>query len=158
MAAASERPRATRADWQSVAWPEDERGWARLVEALASDRLELEAVNRELVATSRVDPADLADDRRVAERAGLADARRELGMVRAALHNIAQRSPAGGEVAYDAADEDEDQMADALVQYLVRTGYADVRTEEPEPGHYVYHIQVDWPKLRALAAEHGLTL
>ena len=44
---------------------------------------------------------------------------------------------------------------DVLIQYLVRPGYAEVRTEEPQPGNYVYYIRVDWPKLRALAAAEG---
>ena len=46
-------------------------------------------------------------------------------------------------------------MADVLIQYLVRPGYAEVRTEEPEPEHYVYCVRVDWTRLRALAEEQG---
>ena len=29
-------------------------------------------------------------------------------------------------------------------------GYAEVRTEEPNPARYVYYVRIDWPKLRAL--------
>ena len=34
-----------------------------------------------------------------------------------------------------------DTWADILIQYLVRVGYADVRTEEPDPWHYLYWIR-----------------
>jgi hypothetical protein len=30
-----------------------------------------------------------------------------------------------------------------------------VRTEEPQPGQYVYYIRVDWPRLKKLAADQG---
>jgi hypothetical protein len=45
-----------------------------------------------------------------------------------------------------------------LIQYLVRPGYAEVRTEEPAAGSYVYYIRVNWSKLRALAEEQGYRL
>jgi hypothetical protein len=30
-----------------------------------------------------------------------------------------------------------------------------VRTEESQPGQYIYFIRVDWPRLRALADAQG---
>jgi hypothetical protein len=42
-----------------------------------------------------------------------------------------------------------------LIQYLVRPGYAEVRTEEREPWQYRYWIRVAWDRLRLLAAEAG---
>jgi hypothetical protein len=62
------------------------------------------------------------------------------------------------EVPFDSTRPDEDALADVLIQYLVRPGYAEVRTEEPSAGSYVYFIRVDWPKLRALAEEQGYPL
>jgi hypothetical protein len=59
------------------------------------------------------------------------------------------------EVPYDSREPVQNRMADLLIQYLVRPGYAEVRTDEPEPEHYVYYIRVDWPRLRALAEEQG---
>ena len=56
---------------------------------------------------------------------------------------------------YDSRKPTEDNAADVLIQYLVRPGYAEVRTEEPEPGHYVYYIRIDWPRLRDLAKDQG---
>ena len=46
-------------------------------------------------------------------------------------------------------------MADVLIQYLVRPGYAEVRTEEPEHERYVYYIRVDWARLRSLSEAQG---
>jgi hypothetical protein len=57
-------------------------------------------------------------------------------------------------VPYDGADPRRDAQADLLIQYLVRPGHADVRTEEPRPGQYVYWIQVHWDELRRLVEEH----
>ena len=50
---------------------------------------------------------------------------------------------------------DQNRAADVLIQYLVRPGYAEVRTEEPGPERYVYHIRVDWPRVRRLAEAQG---
>ena len=41
------------------------------------------------------------------------------------------------EASYDSADPRQDQLADVLIQYLVRTDYAQVRTTERGPGQYV---------------------
>ena len=49
----------------------------------------------------------------------------------------------------------EDSAADVLIQYLVRPGYAEVRTDEPQPGRYVYYIRVDWTRLREFAQQQG---
>ena len=45
--------------------------------------------------------------------------------------------------------------AELLIQYLVRPGYAEVRTEETEPWQYRYWIRVAWDRLRQLAVEAG---
>ena len=61
---------------------------------------------------------------------------------------------------FDSRNTLQNQQADMLIQYLVRPGYAEVRTEEPQPAAYVYYIRVDWPRLRGLAEStgHPLTL
>ena len=56
---------------------------------------------------------------------------------------------------YDSREASQDAAADVLIQYLVRPGYAEVRTDEPQPERYVYYIRVDWPRLRNLAREQG---
>jgi hypothetical protein len=138
-------------------WRSEERGLATLLDALTRDLIEVEAVERERLATSRRSLADLQRDQERLERDELAEARRELDDFRAALTDARQRSgPEGAaEVPFDSRDPDQNEAADVLIQYLVRPGYAEVRTEEPVPEQYVYYIRVDWPRLRALAESLG---
>jgi hypothetical protein len=157
MLRSTERPARPRRDWSTPAWPDDERVYAGLLDALTRDLIDIAGTERQLVATAEVDPEEMAENQRRLEREELEEARRELGSFRAGLEE-ARAAGEGAEVAFDAADPHRDDLADALIQYLVRPDYAAVRTEEPSPGHYVYHVQVDWPKLRTLAAELGYTV
>jgi hypothetical protein len=141
-------------------WNADERAFAALLDALTRDRLEMQAVERELSATSRTSLAEVQQAQDKVERDELAEARRELDAFRAALFDAWQRAAGrdGAEVPYDSRDAAQDAAADVLIQYVVRPGYAEVRTEEPQPDRYVYHIRVDWDRLRALAEEQGQPL
>jgi hypothetical protein len=134
-------------------WSNDDRAYASLLDALTRDRVEAEALERELSTPARGDIGDVKQ----LERDELEEARRELDAFRRALDTIHHRT--GGddraEVPFDSGQPTEDAAADVLIQYLVRPGYAEVRTEEPDPGHYVYYIRVDWVKLRSLAEEQG---
>jgi hypothetical protein len=136
-------------------WRTDERAYAALLDALTRDRLEVEAVEREMNAGRSV--ADLKEAHHRAERDELAEARRELDDFRSALAEVRKRTVQDerAEVPYDSSKPAENAAADVLIQYLVRPGYAEVRTEEPQPGQYVYYVRVDWQRLRALAAEQG---
>jgi hypothetical protein len=136
-------------------WRSDERGFASLLDALTRDRLEVEAVERELQATSRRSLAEVQQDQERAEKDELAEARRELDDFRAAMADVHQRGGDHREVPYDSRTPEQNRSADVLIQYLVRPGYAEVRTEEPDPEHYVYNIRVDWPRLRTLADAQG---
>ena len=62
------------------------------------------------------------------------------------------------EVRLDANDPLQNSMADGLIQFLVRSRLAAVRNEEPEPGHYVYYVSVDWQALRRFASAAGVNL
>jgi hypothetical protein len=143
-------------------WRSDERGYASLLDALTRDLIEVEAVERERLATSRRSLAELQEDQQRAARDELAEARRELDAFRAAMADVRHRGGHDGvaEVPYDSQDQTQNRAADVLIQYLVRPGYAEVRTEEPGPAHYVYFIRVDWARLRSLAESvgHPLTL
>jgi hypothetical protein len=134
-------------------WGANDRAYAALLDALTRDRLETEAMEREISAPAQQTPIDAGK----LERAQLDEARRELDGFRDALADVHARS--GGidqaEVGFDSRTPEQDAAADVLIQYLVRPGYADVRTSEPSAEHYVYFIRVDWPKLRRLAAEQG---
>lgn len=137
-------------------WSSDDRAYAVLLDALTRNRVEAEALERELSAPAR---GDVADPKQM-EREELDEARRELDEFRTALDAMHQRTAGDDrqEVAFDSTQPADDAAADVLIQYLVRPGYAEVRTEEPEAGHYVYWIRVDWAKLRSLAAEEGSPL
>jgi hypothetical protein len=117
----------------------------------------VEAVEREMSATARRSLAEVQEAHQRAERDELAEARRELQDFREVLADVRQRGGTDGraEVPYDSAKPEQNEAADLLIQYLVRPGYAEVRTEEPQPEHYVYYIRVDWPRLRELAREQG---
>lgn len=141
----------------SLDWRSDERAYASLLDALTRDRLEVEAVEREMQATARRSLADVHEDQQRAERDELAEARRELDEFRTAMTDVRERSGTDGrgEVPYDSREQSQNSAADVLIQYLVRPGYAEVRTEEPQPGQYVYYLRVDWPRLRELAQAQG---
>ncbi|HLZ27823.1 MAG TPA: hypothetical protein VKV73_10925 [Chloroflexota bacterium] len=138
-------------------WRTDERAYAALLDALTRDRLEVEGVEREMQATALRSLAEVQNDQHRAERSELAEARRELHDFRAAMTDVRQRGKPDGqsEVPYDGRDPEQSAAADVLIQYLVRPGYAEVRTEEPQPGHYVYYVTVDWSRLRELADAQG---
>jgi len=137
-------------------WRSDERAYASLLDALTRDRLEVEAVEREMQATAR-SVAEVQQAQQRAERDELAEARRELDDFRSAMADMRTRSGPDGknEVPYDSRDRVQNAAADVLIQYLVRPGYAEVRTEESQPGQYIYSIPVDWVRLRALAEAKG---
>jgi hypothetical protein len=141
-------------------WRGDDRAYASLLDALTRDRLGVEALEREREATSRRSLAELQDDQQRAARDELAEARRELQEFRTAMDDARRRGGVNGdaEVPYDSCDAAQNRGADVLIQYLVRPGYAEVRTEEPEPEHYIYYIRVDWPRLRSLADAQGHAL
>jgi hypothetical protein len=131
----------------------EDRAYAALMDGLTRDRVETEALDREMSAPA----SRAATDFKQLERSELDEARRELAAFRWALENTHQRTAGSerAEVPYDSAKPNEDSAADVLIQYLVRPSYAEVRTEEPEPGHYIYYIRVDWPKLRDFARQLG---
>lgn len=62
------------------------------------------------------------------------------------------------ELALDDRRNDENAIADALVQFLVRPHLASSHTEQTEPNHYTYYITVDWSQLAQVAAEGGVDL
>ena len=139
-------------------WHPDERTYATLLTALTRDLVEQRTDVIEMEASSRRSMADVLEEEKREERDALAESRRELGLFRAALDDLRARGGQDGEASYDSADPQQDGWSDVLIQYLVRPGYAEVRTDEPEAGHYVYCIRADWPRLEALAREAGAPL
>jgi hypothetical protein len=131
--------------------------YAALLDALTRDRLEEEEHEAERLATSRRSLGDVQEDLERVERAELAEARHDAGAFRAALDDARARGGPDGaaEVPYDSRDPVDNMRVDLLIQNLVRPGYAEVRTEEPEPNRYVYHLRVDWSALRDLSLKLG---
>lgn len=152
-------PRRWRRGMGALDWTSDERAYGLLLDALARDLAEAEAVDQQLDAHARRSSASLQADLDRVQQEERAAAQRELGAFRAALEDARARGgQAGVEVPYDATIPEQDAFADVLIHYLVRPGYASVRTEEPRPGRYVYWIQVDWPRIASLAEELGAPL
>ena len=134
-------------------WAGEDRAYASLLDALTRDRVEAEVMEREITAPAQQNVPDV----KKLERAELDEARRELDEFRLALADVHNRGAGSdqAEVAFDSQNPQHDAAAEVLIQYLVRPGYAEVRTTEPSVEHYIYYIRVDWPKLRQLAQEQG---
>src|SRR2546428_5298327 len=129
-------PRRWLSGFGNFEWRTDERAYASLLDALTRDRLETEAVEREMQTAARRSLAEVQQDQQRAERDELAEARRELDDFRAAIDDVRKRGDGDDrkEVPYDSRDPKQSAAADVLIQYLVRPSYAEVRTEEPQPG------------------------
>jgi hypothetical protein len=139
---------------------EEDRAYGGLLQALARQLAAKEATTKEMDATARRPMADIRESASATETDRRHDARQRVGVFRSALEDAYARS--GGdparEVPFDGADQQQDTLADVLIQYVVRTEYGTVRTDEPSPGHYVYSITCDWNRLRQLAEENGHAL
>jgi hypothetical protein len=64
----------------------------------------------------------------------------------------------GGAIALDDRDPDENAMASALIEYLVRFELAESNSHDVGDNQYVYDIAVDWDRLREVAAANGQRL
>src|SRR6476661_3718884 len=108
------RPRPWLSGFGALDWRSDERAYASLLDALTRDRLEVEAVEREMQAGARRSMADVQEDQQRAERDELAEARRELHDFRSAMSDVRERSGSEGrdEVPYDGRDETQNAAAD----------------------------------------------
>jgi hypothetical protein len=68
------------------------------------------------------------------------------------------REAGGDAISLDDRDPEQNQMADALVHFLVGPGIATSRTRETTSRHYIYTIWIDWSKLFAVAREAQIDL
>lgn len=64
----------------------------------------------------------------------------------------------GDEIVLDDRNPEENEMASALIDFLVRFDLATSHSREVEDQHYVYVINVDWDRLGVFAATNGQTL
>lgn len=135
-------------------------GVERLLNVLIDrEILRLEEKNVELTAGPRVSAETVDANQHVEadrERQRVSDLG---GAFAAGLRRAYAAQQAGeSEIALDDRRLDENAMADALVQFLVRPQYATSQTDQTEPNHYVYRIAVDWAHLSRLADEAGIDL
>jgi hypothetical protein len=81
------------------------------------------------------------------------------GAFRAGLQRARSASKAGGDaISLDDRDSEENQIADALVHFLVGPGMAVSKTRQTAPQHYTYTIWVDWERLEEVAREADVDL
>ncbi len=75
------------------------------------------------------------------------------------LRRAYEASRAGGNaITLDDRKRDENEMAEALIHFLVGLGLAKSTTRETEPMHYQYIITIDWEALARVAAEAQVDL
>jgi hypothetical protein len=77
------------------------------------------------------------------ERARLR-AQAEALAIHAAVIYLGGRSLTRNELRFDPADPHDEEMLDATIDLLVKQRLASIETHEIEPGHYVYHLELDW--------------
>jgi hypothetical protein len=68
------------------------------------------------------------------------------------------RRAGGNAISLDDRKPDEDQQADALIHFLVRSQLATSTSRETEPHHYIYTVSVDWDALDRVAREAKINL
>lgn len=135
-------------------------GLARLLRELIEGRLvSLEQKEVQRSAGPRTPGETIAADQNIARERERHRAAELAPAFEAGLRRAYQASRAGqASVTLDDRREDENAMADALIQFLVRPDLARAHTEPSVPNHYVYQIAVDWPQLARLAAQVGVDL
>lgn len=114
--------------------------------------IDLDATSREPAETIEADKRQAV--RRESDRAGDLARAFSRGLTLA----YQRRRMGGNELALDDRQPDQDQMADALIRFLVSHDLAESRTEETAPLHYTYYVKVDWPRLSEVARAAGVDL
>jgi hypothetical protein len=114
-------------------------------------RDELVSIDQEATASDR--GASIESDKRRATRR---EFDRADDLADAFCRGVARSN--SGLIVLDDRKKDENQMADALIHFLVRTDLATSRSVPTEPNHYRYQIMINWPKLETVAREAGVDL
>jgi hypothetical protein len=124
---------------------------------LAQERVRSEEIEAERMATSRQPLGAVQGNFERVEGDARAAARQDRDSFRAALEDARARAGPDGnsQISYDNRDPIQSARADLMIQYLVRPDFAELRTEERGPDVYVYHVRVEWDRLRALAISLG---
>ena len=131
----------------------------KLLNFIISSRLSTLEEKQAEFATRAIDPGNQPEvmsthDVEVEEDA----ARRLFAAFYGGLQAAAQARAQNAALVLDDANPQQDAMATALIRFLVKAHLATVETEEVAPGHFRYHVQVDWPALEQTATLAGVDL
>jgi hypothetical protein len=66
---------------------------------------------------------------------------------------LAGRQLARGELRFDSADPNDEEVLQANIDLLVKERLAGVDVQEIEPGHYLYHLEPDWARIQTRLEE-----
>lgn len=108
--------------------------------------------------------AEVPGDNLAADKAAAADREHERAdemapAFAAGLLQLWQRAHNGvGVMSFDDRDPEQNAMASALIDYLVRFDLAESDSRDLGDNHYAYDIAVDWDRLRDVAAANGQRL
>lgn len=70
-----------------------------------------------------------------------------------AITYLASRQLARGELCFDSAAPQDEQVLEANIDLLVKERLASVDVQEIEPGHYLYRLEPDWAEIQARLEE-----
>lgn len=107
--------------------------------------------------------ASSSDDVSAEQRRALRDEEQRADQLAPAFREGLTRAGAahragGTAISLDDRDPLDNQIADAMVHFLVGPGMATSSTRETEPLHYIYTIAVDWKQLEMVAHRAGVDL
>ena len=114
-------------------------------------RDELVAIDQDASASDRGESID-SDKKRAARR----EIDRADELANAFSRGLARAQ--SGLIVLDDRNADENEIADALIHFLVRQDLATSRAVETEPNHYRYRVLINWKKLQTVAQEAGIDL
>src|SRR5689334_19203052 len=116
----------------------------RLLDFIVHNRLATLEEKQAEFATRAIDPDDQPDVMSSHEVQTEAEAAQR--MFPAFLAGLRAGAQAGNApLVLDDADPQQDEIASALIRFLVTPHLATVESEEIEPDHYRYRITLDWP-------------
>lgn len=118
---------------------------------------EQRTIDRE--AGAQIGGAALEADKAAAVKRERSAADRQADAFERGLNYAWDRSARGGtDITFDDRKPDENAMAEALINFLVRFDLATSHSREVGDHHYAYVISIDWTRLRELAMANGQRL
>lgn len=134
--------------------------FSALLEAIVRDLVIVDAhKDVDLNAAADVDGGAIAEQKAEIVASATASADKHEGAFRQGIVLAYEAQGTGhAEISLDDRQADQNAIADALITYLVRYDLGESRSEETDPGHFIYFISVSWGTLYAFADAHGIDL